>query len=226
MRRNISIILLFIGILVLMYPYIARWVNTLETQTVEKDFQETIIESKKNTDLKEMKKCNKELASTMLEFNDPFQEIKGNLQKQHCSSDIFVKDEVIGILKIPTLQLIEPIYEGSTENELGKGVGLLEGSSIPVGGLGTHAVLAGHRGLVSRAMFKNLDKLKEGDSIFITSAAGTLEYKILQIRTVLPYETEFLKINKEKDLVTLFTCTPFPSSTHRLMLHAERVNNS
>lgn len=222
MKRSIGIVLFVIGLLILVYPYIIRAINSTETKVIEQQFQEKVFEETDLSKLQQIKKCNNQLAATTRKYVDPFQELNNRFQNELCTKEIYNRDEVVGIVSIPKIKLVEPIYEGSTENELGKGVGLLEGSSIPIGGKGNHTVLAGHRGMVSKEMFLHLDKIIIGDSIFVESVNGKLEYVVYEIRVVLPDETEFLKIQEGEDLLSLFTCTPFPTGTHRLMIHAMR----
>lgn len=130
---------------------------------------------------------------------------------------------VMGYVKIPKLDLKLPVYHGTASDTLNRGVGHLQGSSLPVGGEGTHAVLTAHSGMAGRKMFSDLDQLEVGDVFYLEVLGETLAYKIDQIRTVLPYETEELRIVAGKDLCTLSTCTPFSVNTHRLLVRGTRI---
>ncbi len=130
---------------------------------------------------------------------------------------------IMGSIAIPSVDVNLPIYHGTGEAELKNGCGHLHGTSLPVGGTGTHAVLAAHRGLPSARLFTDLDRLKCGDLFYITIMDKKLAYKIDQITTVLPEETEALDIVDGEDYVTLVTCTPYAVNTHRLLVRGHRV---
>ncbi len=129
---------------------------------------------------------------------------------------------MMGYLEIPKIQVYLPIYHGTEDAVLAKGVGHLEGSSLPVGGDGTHAVLTGHRGLPSAALFTDLDQLEKGDTFTISVLGEELIYAVTEIQTVLPEETENLRIEGGEDQVTLVTCTPYGINTHRLLVTGTR----
>ena len=116
-----------------------------------------------------------------------------------------------------------PIYNGTTDYILQKGIGLLEKSFMPVGGVGTHAALTGHRGLPESKLFTDLNEMKIGDVFYIHSLAGTLAYEVESVETVLPHETETLKIMDDRDLVTLITCTYYMINTHRILVRGARI---
>ena len=129
----------------------------------------------------------------------------------------------MGYLEIPAIAVRVPILHGTGEDALTQGAGHLIGSSLPVGGSGTHCVLAGHRGLPSSKLFTDLDLVKEGDLLYLHVLDQTLGYEVDQIRIVEPKETESLKIQLEEDLVTLVTCTPYGVNTQRLLVRGHRI---
>lgn len=131
-------------------------------------------------------------------------------------------DGVMGYLEIPAISVRLPIYHGTSDAVLAKGAGHLEGSSLPVGGPGTHALLSGHRGLPSARLFTDLDELKEGDAFVIHVLGESHVYEVIRTETVLPEETEGIRIEEGADLVTLITCTPYGVNTHRLLVTGER----
>ncbi len=135
-------------------------------------------------------------------------------------------DGVMGYLEIPAISVRLPIYHGTSDAALAKGAGHLEGSSLPVGGPGTHALLSGHRGLPSASLFTDLDELKEGDGFVIHVLGESHAYEVIRTETVLPEETEGIRIEEGKDLVTLITCTPYGVNTHRLLVTGERSEKS
>ena len=133
---------------------------------------------------------------------------------------------VIGYIEIPKIDCYLPIYHGTDEATLQVGVGHLEGSSLPVGGAGTHCVLSGHRGLPSAKLFTDLDQLAEGDTFVLYVLDETLTYEVDQIRIVEPQEVDELAIQDGQDYCTLVTCTPYGINTHRLLVRGHRVENA
>ena len=132
-------------------------------------------------------------------------------------------DGIMGYIQIPKIGVELPIYHGTAEETLGKGVGHLLGTSLPVGGIGTHCVLTGHSGLAGTRMFSDLDQLKVGDVFYVRVLDETHAYMILDINTVLPDDTNKLEIDPQRESVTLLTCTPFGVNTHRLLVRGERI---
>lgn len=132
-------------------------------------------------------------------------------------------DGMMGRVEIPKINVDLPIYHTTGEEVLKKAAGHLEGSSLPVGGESTHAVISAHRGLPSASLFTDLDKLKIGDHFLIHILDDTLCYEVDQIITVEPTETEGLSVENGEDLVTLLTCTPYGVNSHRLLVRGHRV---
>ena len=171
---------------------------------------------------KEAKRYNRE--HTVNTFVDAFDE-KGD----YILSDAYKKildpdgEGLMGSIEIPKIQARIAIYHGISDDVLEKGAGHVEGTSLPVGGKSTHAVLAAHRGLPSAKLFTDLDQMEIGDVFFLHILGKTLAYKVDQIKTVLPSETEDLDIIKGGDHVTLLTCTPYGVNTHRLLVRGTRT---
>lgn len=128
---------------------------------------------------------------------------------------------LIGYVEIPSVDTKVPIFHYSNDEELNKGIGHIYGSSLPTGKIGTNTVLTGHRAVASSVLFTRLDEVVMGDSIYLHILDKTLEYKVCDIKTVLPTEVEDIVINSDKSLVTLVTCTPYAVNTHRLVITAE-----
>ena len=133
-------------------------------------------------------------------------------------------DGLMGSIEIPKLDVVLAIYHGLGKDVLEKGVGHVEGTSLPIGGESTHAVLAGHRGLPSAKIFTDLDQMEEGDIFLIHVLDKTLAYKVDQIKTVLPEETSELDTIPGEDHVTLVTCTPYGVNSHRLLVRGIRTD--
>ncbi len=132
---------------------------------------------------------------------------------------------IIGYIEIPNIKVSLPIYHGVDEAVLQIAVGHIEGSSLPVGGEGTHCVISGHRGLPSAKLFTNLDEMEEGDLFMMRVLDETLTYEVDQIRIVEPEDLSALDIEEGKDLCTLVTCTPYGINSHRLLVRGHRVEN-
>lgn len=132
-------------------------------------------------------------------------------------------NSMMGYVEIPKINVTEPIYHYSHEISLGKGIGHIHGSSLPVGGKSTHSVLTGHRGLPNQKFFSDLDKVSIGDKFYIHVLGEVLVYRIYDIQEIEPYDVGVLFIEDDKDLVTLVTCTPYGVNTERLLVMGERV---
>lgn len=132
-------------------------------------------------------------------------------------------EDVMGVISIPKIDVMLPIYEGTTEEVLQKGIGHMEVGSSLTGEADTHCILAGHRGLPGKELFVRLGELEEGDLFYIEVNGETHAYQVCSIRVVRPEETEGLGICKDRDLVSLITCTPYGINTHRLIVTGERM---
>ena len=129
----------------------------------------------------------------------------------------------MGYIEIPVIDVKIPIYHYTTDETLEKGAGHLFGSSLPVGGESTHAILSAHRGLPSAKLFTDLNLVEKGDVFYLHILDKTLAYEVDQIQTVLPEETDSLAITEGKDYVTLVTCTPYAVNTHRILVRGHRT---
>ena len=130
---------------------------------------------------------------------------------------------VMAYVDIPKINVYLPVQHGTDADTLEKSVGHVVGTSLPVGGSSTHAVLSAHSGMASSKLFSDIDQLAEGDTFYIHVLGDTLAYKVDTIHTVLPTDTSLLQIEDGKDLVTLVTCTPFGVNTHRLLVRGHRI---
>ncbi|MCW4656305.1 class C sortase [Bacillus sp. AS_5] len=225
MKRNISFGLIFLlGLLIYLYPTISNWLATKthyskisEYDATVKSLEQKEIERKK----KEAKTYNNKVQNIGQIFSDPFNETKDNSKSDYI--DMLNIGETIGYIEVPKINIQLPIYQGTSEEVLSRGIGQLSESSLPVGGESTHTVLTGHRGLPSALMFTHLDKLEKNDIFYIHSLDTILAYKVDQIKEVLPNETTDLLIVKGQDYATLITCTPYGVNTHRLLVRGHRI---
>ena len=126
-------------------------------------------------------------------------------------------------IDIPKINVYLPVQHGTSAETLERAVGHVVGTSLPVGGSSTHAVLSAHSGMASSKLFSDIDQLKLGDTFFVHALGDILAYEVDSINTVVPTDTSLLQIEEGKDLVTLVTCTPFGVNTHRLLVRGHRV---
>ena len=187
------------------------------------------------------KEYNKRLAASgqpiLGEAKDPFSQAQGSSRSSESGSNesdsASAKDTeyqslldsgsgVMGTIRIPKISVKLPIYHGTSQSALASGAGHLYGSSLPVGGKDTHAVITGHRGLVDAMMFTRLDEMRVDDYFYIEVMGRTLGYKVDRISVIEPNDTSKLKIVPSEDRVTLMTCTPYGVNTHRLLVSAVR----
>lgn len=224
-KRNtiIMIILFFIGLLTLFYPTLSNYYNEkIGSKTIYN--YENIIDSYDFNKFKEIKdnaiKYNKDLSK----LSDPLIDYK---EIKNYENILNVNDEgMMGYLSIDKIRVEIPIYHGTSNDTLNSFVGHVEGTSLPIGGISTHSVLSAHRGLPSAKLFSDLDKLEVGDTFKIIVLDEVLTYKVDKISIVKPNNSKELMNVKDKDYVTLITCTPYGINTHRLLVRGIRVDNN
>lgn len=224
-KRNtiIMIILFFIGLLTLFYPTLSNYYNEkMGSKTIYN--YENIIDSYDFNKFKEIKdnaiKYNKDLSK----LSDPLIDYK---EIKNYENILNVNDEgMMGYLSIDKIRVEIPIYHGTSNDTLNSFVGHVEGTSLPIGGTGSHSVLSAHRGLPSAKLFSDLDKLEVGDTFKIIVLDEVLTYKVDKISIVKPNNSKELMNIKDKDYVTLITCTPYGINTHRLLVRGVRVDNN
>ncbi|CDN36014.1 class C sortase [Bacillus thuringiensis] len=217
MKRNLVLGGIFL------YPTISNWSATRAHYSEISSYDKKIKAlQKKEVERreKEAAEYNKQVQISAKTFTDPFSEKKSNHQ---AYADVLNLGDVMGYIEISKINIKLPIYQGTSEEVLGRGIGHLDFSSLPVGGESTHTILTGHRGLPSAKLFTDLDKLCKGDLFYIHSLDKVLAYKVDQIKVVLPHETDDLQIVENKDYTTLITCTPYGVNTNRLLVRGERV---
>ena len=209
-----------------LYPMISTWYNERHQAEVHIHYQEK-VEQVDNTKLIEAKELAVAYNQTILpgaQDEDSFsKEALLSASENYGSLLNLAGDGIMGYVEIPTIGVTLPIYHGTNNSTLERGVGHLLGSSLPVGGESTHSVLTAHSGMASAKMFSDLDRLKKGDVFFLDVLGERLAYQVDQIKTVLPYDTTFLQTEIGNDLCTLVTCTPFGVNTHRLLVRGTRI---
>ena len=130
---------------------------------------------------------------------------------------------IMGYVEIPAIDVLLPIYHGVGEDSLEHGAGHMPSTSLPIGGRGTHAVISAHSGMATARMFTDLEQLEAGDVFYLHVLNEALSYEVDQILVVKPYQIDALKIDAEKDYVTLITCTPYGVNSHRLLVRGHRI---
>jgi len=227
MKKQIISIAFLMGTLitlsVLLYPFAANYVNSRsQTRVVTRYIDDVAVidDGSRKAILEAARAYNRELLGNADRFRPTEKEKKAYLGQLDAGRG------VMGILVIDKIDVNLPIYHGTDEGVLQVGIGHLEGTSLPVGGMGTHAFITGHRGLPSSKLLSNLDKLAEGDTFALYIMGETLTYLVDRIQTVEPHDVEALDIDPDMDHCTLVTCTPYGINTHRLLVRGHRVENA
>ncbi len=226
-RRHIITFVLVIalaaGFGLIMYPTVSDWWNSMHMSRAISSYIDTVNEM----DEEEARRIFAEAEA----YNEHLRSLPGrwNLSDEELALYDSMLDidgtGVMGYLTVPSIDVRLPIYHGTEEAVLQRAIGHLEGSSLPVGGRGTHCVVSGHRGLPGARLLTDLDKMLPGDTFFLTVLNRTFTYEVDQIKVVLPSEMEELDIFPDKDYVTLVTCTPYGINTHRMLVRGHRIPN-
>ncbi len=217
-----------LGLLLLCYPMVSnalyeqRQDGVIETYTATAGYSD--LAQERAEALAAAQAYNRQLATGILSLEDPFltPTVAQEDGEQRSILDLSGTG-VIATLSIPALDLELPVYYGTDSDTLAQGIGVLEISSLPVGGEGTHTVLCGHSGLSSARLFSDLDQLTVGDVFTLQVLGQTLAYQVDQITTVRPEDLSQLEIDPDEDYCTLLTCTPYGVNTHRLLVRGTRV---
>jgi sortase A len=217
------------GLCVWMYPNAAAWFHQKDqSRIVENSVLQTGGDRQKDKEqLRLARKYNAALKSgAVYEANKNIAKGDGHASNGAPDYDKVLNDgttDVMARLQIPKIKLDLPVYHGTSDATLLKGLGHLEGTSLPVGGSGTHAVITGHRGLAEATMFTHLDKVGAGDTFTITTFGDVLSYKVIRTQVVDPDQTRSLAAVEGKDLVTLVTCTPLGINSQRIFVTGQRI---
>ena len=221
----IRLLVLVVAFAVLLYPTVSSYVNEKNGSKVVSNYDTESVRlsnAEKEKMLEDARAYNKEMLSN-IDLIDPFSQGEKSLDARYESLLNIDGSGMMGYIRIPKIKVEIPIYHGTSESVLQAGVGHFWGTSLPVGGESTHTVLTGHRGLPTKTLFTNMDKLVKGDVFYIKVLDETLAYKVDQILTVLPEETDALSIVPGQDYATLVTCTPYAINTHRLLVRGHRI---
>ena len=224
MKKNKSTIILilvfFVGLSVMLYPTISDYVNQLHQTRAVANYAadvDKLSDADYTAYFEAADAFNAQIAADpdALYFPQRFPTYESTLDVTGTG--------IMGYITIEKIGVELPIYHGTSDGVLQIAAGHLEGTSLPVGGASTHAVISAHRGLPSAKLFTNLDQLEVGDTFQITVLDRVLVYEVTQTEVVLPEELNGLTAESDKDQVTLVTCTPYGVNSHRLLIHGERV---
>lgn len=211
---------LFIGLVLLLYPSVSEHINSLHQSRAIQNYNDI---SENMSDIQR-----EEFFQAAYDYNSRLANVSGALYHPELVSGYnetldITGTGIMGYIAIDKIKVQLPIYHGVDDNVLQIAAGHLPGTSLPVGGLGTHSVLSGHRGLPSARLFTDLDKMELGDVFTINVLSEVLTYQVDQIKVVKPHEVDDLAIFPNKDYCTLFTCTPYGINSHRLLVRGERI---
>ena len=226
---NIVIILIFVaGLSLLVYPFVANKWNSYRQDRLISNYEKIVSQKSDSIDydaeMKKAKAYNDALAPHILPDSFIKAENQKSEDKSYTSALNLAGDGIMAIVEIPKIDVKLPIYHTTSEEVLSKAAGHLEGSSLPVGGKDTHAVISAHRGLPSATLFTDLDQVKKGDHFLVHVLNKTLGYEVDSIVETEPDDTSALAVQEGKDLVSLLTCTPYGVNTQRLIVTGHRVS--
>lgn len=223
----IVVTVFLLSALLILYPIIGNKLAEVNKSLVLTDYSQS-VESMDNSEVEEMlekaRAYNSTLSPVSVSMNGKF--AADNLKeaaKDYPDLLNINAGGVMGYIDIPSLDVFLPIYHGTDGETLERGVGHLLGTSLPVGGKGTHAVLTGHSGLARDKLLSDIEFMEVGDKFYIHILTETLAYEVDGIHTVLPEDTSLLSVESGEDLCTIITCTPYGVNTHRLLVRGHRV---
>lgn len=216
------ILLFTLGFLIMIYPVISNFYYRIEANNEIAEFNKGVSRMDKDEIFRRI-----ELARAYNSTLDPSRLSDPYTDKEKEGIAEYARmleiEEKMGHIEVPKIDIDIPIYAGTSDNVLQKGAGHLEGTSLPIGGKSTHAVITAHRGLPKAKLFRNLNKLKKGDIFYIHNIETVLAYEVDKIETVEPWNFEPILVKEGKDYATLLTCTPYMINSHRLLVRGHRI---
>lgn len=216
--------IMIIGLLIMGYPSFSDWWNSYHQSRAIASYVQRVANmdtAEYDRMFAEAQQYNSELALKNNRY------LLDEAETERYSNTLNVTgDGIMGYIDIPKVNISYPFYHGTDDRVLQVAIGHIEGTSLPVGGIGTHSALSGHRGLPSARLFTDIDQLVVGDTFMLQILDRTLTYEVDLISVVLPEELQHLEIDPEQDYCTLVTCTPYGINTHRLLVRGHRVENA
>ena len=223
----IIIVLALIGVMLLVYPYVSFRLTERDQTYVVQQYDDSLAKMTEQQMQEEWERAwayNASLATSVL--YDPFASGQEDMDAEYLSLLDIAGNGVMCHIEIPKIKVDLPVFHGVSLSTLEKGVGHLEGSSLPVGGTGTHSVMTAHTGLNSSKLFTDLVELEIGDEFYVYTLDQILAYRVDNILVVEPEDVGALSMVEGKDYVTLVTCTPYGINSHRLLVRGVRVDYS
>lgn len=223
LKRLFLPLLVLVGLALLLYPQLSDLWNRRTNSVALSGYSKTIREMSD--------KDYSDVFTAAREYNEELRQMGGyilseEMQERYYSLLDVSGNGIMAYLEIPSISVTIPIYHGTEAGVLQVASGHIEWTSLPVGGVGTHCSVCGHRGLASSKLFTDLPKMETGDVFYVRVLDEYMTYEVDQILTVLPDELEYLDVVSDKDYFTLMTCTPYGINTHRLLVRGHRISNS
>lgn len=228
-RQAGMVVLIGLGVILMGYPWFSNWLYQHHVASSANVYEQYAAESGTSEITKQLetaRRYNQELINSRVMLTEPYCDI--SLPEDILYGDVLdlTKNGIMCFVEIPKINVSLPVYHGTSEEVLKKGVGHMEGSALPIGGVGNRPFLLAHTGMNTSRMFSDLTGLSEGDLFYIRVLNLCLTYRVCEIQTLLPEEADELYPDEERDLMTLVTCTPYGVNTHRLIVTGERISDA
>lgn len=223
------VVLIGLGVILMGYPWFSNWLYQHHVASSANVYEQYAAESGTSEITKQLetaRRYNQELLNSRVMLTEPYCDI--SLPEDILYGDVLdpTKNGIMCFVEIPKINVSLPVYHGTSEEVLKKGVGHMEGSALPIGGVGNRPFLLAHTGMNTSRMFSDLTGLSEGDLFYIRVLNLCLTYRVCEIQTLLPEEADELYPDEERDLMTLVTCTPYGVNSHRLIVTGERISDA
>lgn len=223
------VVLIGLGVILMGYPWFSNWLYQHHVASSANVYEQYASESGTSEITKQLetaRRYNQELINSRVMLTEPYCDI--SLPEDILYGDVLdpTKNGIMCFVEIPKINVSLPVYHGTSEEVLKKGVGHMEGSALPIGGVGNRPFLLAHTGMNTSRMFSDLTGLSEGDLFYIRVLNLCLTYRVCEIQTLLPEEADELYPDEERDLMTLVTCTPYGVNSHRLIVTGERISDA
>lgn len=221
-RKVLSGMILLLGLGLLSYPLISNYLESRNGSYVSDEYQQASakLTAQENRKLRAAAEAyNESIGGSR--FPDPFTDEVDTASANY--RQLLAVNDQMAVIEIPKIAVNLPIYHGTNESVLQKGIGHMEGSALPIGGTSRHTVVTGHTGLKEKKLFTNLTSLEVGDEFYFTVLGETLAYQVDQIKVVEPEDSQPLQVVEGQDHATLLTCTPYGVNSHRLLVRGVRV---
>ena len=218
----LATIILIAAVGIFLYPTVSQWINEMLSESAIMQYNDTVdtlSAEDKAAALSEAEEYNRGLNEVV---SDSFSSEAFEGDERYNNILNITENGQIGTINIPSIDCLLPIYHGSSEDMLSKGAVHLAGTAFPIGGSSTRSVISAHTAFPGKIFFDRLSEVEIGNEFSVTVLGDTLYYRVIDVNVVLPDETEYLVPEKDKDLITLVTCTPYSVNSHRLLVTGER----